>query len=346
MQKYTRRNIVQLAVVGVPATIAGLGALGSSALAQNALRPVRLMTSGATLTVADVLLMMIDKLDNKHGIAVEAVPVGGSSNLMVDAVLSGSAQFGNPGTLTALQAIRAGGDLKIVGSVSNNQLSAVVSNGKIAERGVSPTAPIADRMRAFKGLTIGVNPVGSNYYQMARSYLKQYGLDPDKDVRLVPTSDISAQITGIVQGRTDAVIGASGVVEQAIAQGAAKMWFTCASDDIPGSRDLIVSIIVTRSDVIEKHREDVDALLAALQDGLDAIRTNPETASGKLKSAYFDKLDPVVWDLAWKTVHAGYPTNLSFSRKQWEYWIAADPKGAESYKGIEYEKVVCAGAQA
>jgi NitT/TauT family transport system substrate-binding protein len=289
--------------------------------------------------------MLTEKLDVAHGIAVDMIPAGGASNIMIDGVLSGSAEFANPGTLTALQAIRHGADLKIVAAIANNQLTAVINNNVMRKIGVSTTAPIADRIRALKGLTIGVNPVGSNYYQMARSYLAQYGVDPDKDVRLVPIADISAQISGILQGRYDAIIGASGVVEQAIALNVGTLWFSCARGDIPGSQNAIVSLIVASSGTIEKHRDDVDALRAALTDGLNAVLNDHEATGKMLKAAYFAKMDPVVWDLAWSTVKKGYPYSLAFPRSAYDLWIANDPAGAASYKNVDYNKIVYGPAQ-
>jgi len=57
---------------------------------------------------------------------------------------------------------------------------------------------LADRIsgpvHAMKGFTIGTGVVGSAHYQIARAWLKQYGLDPDKDVTLVGQADSSALI--------------------------------------------------------------------------------------------------------------------------------------------------------
>jgi 3-oxoacyl-[acyl-carrier-protein] synthase III len=47
---------------------------------------------------------------------------------------------------------------------------------------------------------------------------------------------------------------------------------------------------------------------------LDAVR-NEHTATGRLlKAAYFQKLNPVVWDMVWDAATVAYPPNLVFPR--------------------------------
>jgi NitT/TauT family transport system substrate-binding protein len=309
-------------------------------------RPVKFITSLPTLTAAVPFTMLAKKLDRAHGIAVEMLQAGGSSPLMIDAVLSGNAEFASPGTGTALQAIRQGAELRIVAAISNNQLTAVIGNEALKRVGVSPTAPIAERMRALKGLTIGTNPVGATYSLLLRTYLKQYGVDPDKDVRLVGIADSGALISGIEQGRFDAIASASGVVEQAIAMKAGTLWFSGARGDIPGAESSMVSVVVARADTIEKHPEDVEALLAAMTEALDAIRNDHAETGRLLKAAYFTGLGPQLWDLVWNGATAAYPATLAFTRRSFDYWIANDPKGAESYRNVDYRTITYGPAQA
>ena len=40
-----------------------------------------------------------------------------------------------------------------------------------------------------------------------------------------------------------------------------------------------------------------------------------------------------------------YPTRLVFSKATADYWIRADPKGADSYRNIDYRKLVYGPAQ-
>jgi len=343
-----RSSLSRRDFVGAAAASAGL-LLGSRSLAQTAatgtLRPVKMMTSLPTLTSAATYLMKAGNLDAARGLNVELLQTGGSSSLQIDGVLSRNADFGFPGTATALQAIREGADLRILGAIANNQITAVVSNEKLKSLGVAPTAPIADRIRALKGMTIGTNPVGATYYQMLRAYLKQYGLNPDTDVRLVGIAESSALISGIQQGRFDAICSASGIVEQAISLKAGTLWFSGARGDIPGSDRSMVAVMITRGETVQKEPALVEAARAAVVQSLKSLNEDRAATGRLLQEKFFNKLDPVVWDMVWEGAKAAYPAGLVFPRIAYDFWIDIDPKGTESFKAVDYRKITHPVAQ-
>jgi NitT/TauT family transport system substrate-binding protein len=306
---------------------------------------VTIKGAAPSLTIAVPLIMVAKHMDRAHGIAVDYQASGTSSTIIVDSVLAGQVEFGSPGTADALQAIRQGAKIKIVGAVVNNMLVTVVRDDVMQRLGVKPTAPIADRVRALKGLTIGTGAVGSTLYQVLRSYLKEYGLDPDRDVRLVGMGETSALVSGIEQKRYDAIAYASPIPEQAVARHVGTLWFSAPRGDIPGSDNVKMAVIVARADTVENKRADVDALRAALTDALHSVR-DEHTATGQLlHDTYFPHLDPAVWAAAWNAATAAYPANLAFTQDAYEYWISNDLKGADSYKNVRYREVVYDPAQ-
>ncbi len=336
----TRRRAAALGM-----TAAAGAFIGSGRRSRAAERTVTLRSAAPSLTIAVPLTMIANRTDRAHGIAVEQQAAGTSSTIVVDAVLSGQVDFGSPGTADALQAIRQGANLRIIAAVVNN-LQVMVIREDVAQRlGVSPDAPIADRVRALKGLIVGTGAVGSTHYQILRSYLKLFGIDPDRDVRLVGMGETAALVSGIEQKRYDAIAYASPIVDFAIAKGVAKLWISGPRGDVPGANNVKTCVVVARADTLEKRRDDVDALRAALSDALAAVR-NEHAATGRtLHGTYFPKLDPAVWATAWDGASAAYPASLAFTRQAFDYWIANDPKGADSYKDVDYTRITYAAAQ-
>lgn len=308
-------------------------------------RQLTIKAAAPSLTIAVPLTMVADKTDRAHGLAVDLQASGTSSTHVIDAVIARQVEFGSAGAPTVLQAIREGADLKIIAAVVNNLQVMVIRDDVMKRLGVSPTAPIEERVRALKGLTIATGAIGSAHYQILRAYLKKYGLDPDKDIRLVGVEDTSALVSGIDHKRYDAIAYASGIVEQAVANSGAKVWISNPRGDIPGSEDVKTSLIFARSETIEKKRADVDALRAALTDALRNVQDDHAATGQTLRAKNFPELDPAVWDLAWKTATVGYPSSLAFPRAAYDYWTANDPKGPGSYKGVDYTKVTYAPAQ-
>ena len=350
MSKRSLGRLAKASIVTISAGIATIGLPGLAcgpALAQTAAnpRPVTIKSAAPSLTIAVPLAMVANQADKAHGIAVDLMASGTSSTVIVDAVLAGQAEFGTPGTADALQAIRQGAKLKIIAAITNNLQVMVMRDDVLQKLDVSPTAPIQDRVRALKGLTIGTGAVGSTHYQILRAYLKQYGVDPDKDVRLVGMAETSALISGIEQKRYDAMAYASPIVQQAIAKHVASVWISAPRGDIPGSDAVKTCVVVARADTVETHPKDVEALRAALADALGSVRTDHAAVGETLHRTYFPKLDPVVWSDAWDGATNAYPINLAFTREAYQYWIGNDPKGPDSYKDVDYKQVTYAPAQ-
>jgi NitT/TauT family transport system substrate-binding protein len=344
--KLTRRvTIWILTAVGAVA----LGACGAKSppdgSAPASPNTLTLRAQAPSLTIGVPLTMMVNRTDKAHGIAVDMQAFGTSSTISIEAVLAGQAMFGSVGTLTALQAIRQGADLRIVAALVNNVQMTVIRNDVAQRLGVLPTAPIDERVRALKGLTVATGAVGSTHYQILRSYLQQYGLNPDKDVRLIGIAEPSAMVSGLEQRRFDAIAYASPLVEHAIARQAGQMWISGPRGDIPGSDNIKAGVIVVRAETLEKNRAQVDALRAAMTDALRIVQSERVATGQKLHEMYFANLEKGVWETAWNATVTAYPANLAFTREAYDYWIANDPKGAESYKNVDYAQITYAPAQ-
>jgi NitT/TauT family transport system substrate-binding protein len=340
------RRVTLLGGVAAVATALTAGGAAAQTGQPGGLRTLTIKAAAPSLTTAVQLAMVARKLDAAHGFRTDLQASGTSSTVTIDAVLSGQADFGSPGTADALQAIRQGAELVIIAAVANNLQTMVIRNDVMARIGVPPTAPIADRVHALKGLTVATGAVGSTHYQILRAYLRQYGVNPDTDLRLIGIADTSALITGITHARYDAVAYASGVVEQTVADDAATVWISGPRGDIPGSDDVKTCVIVARADMVQKRRADIDAFRAALQDALQAVNGDHGATGRVIHDVWFPKLNPVVWDLAWNGATRSYPRDLAFTRAAYDYWIANDPKGAASYRDVDYAKVTYAAAQA
>jgi NitT/TauT family transport system substrate-binding protein len=343
--KFLRYLVSTCTALALCAAIEGCGGKSQTQSTNSAIPALTFRAAAPSLTTGVPLAMIVNQLDSAHGITVDLQAFGTSSTISIDAVLGGHAMFGSVGTLTALQAIRQGADLRIIGAIVNNVQVMVIRNDVVNRLGISSTALIADRMRALKGLTIATGAVGSTHYQILRSYLRQYGLDPDKDVRLIGMSEPSALVTGLEQQRFDAIAYASPLVELAIARNVGQVWISGPRGDIPGSENIKTGVIVVRTETLEKNRQQVDALREALSDALHSIQNDPAATGKRLHDLYFSNLDQNIWQMAWSANTTAYPSNLAFTRAAFEYWINNDPKGRDSYNTVDYNQITYGEAQ-
>ncbi|MFA3894126.1 ABC transporter substrate-binding protein [Rhodococcus qingshengii] len=333
-------------VVAAVALILTLSACGSEKrTTAEGVTPVDIKMSVATFTNATALVMEAQDLDAAHDLDVELDQAGASSTLSIEAVLSGDADLALAGPPSALAAIRQGAPLTILGSIANNQQVMVVRPDVVDRLGITPDAPVAERMEALRGLTIGTNPSGSTYQILLRNELGRFGMNPDVDVRMIGIQDPNALVTGLAQGQFDAIATASGIVEQAIINSGAVVWISGPRGDIEATADVPVLAIVGRTDWVNENTETVDKFRDVMAESLNALETDRDTLGPILKAEYFPALDQGVWDLAWEESAGGYPDAPTFPRSSYDFWVENDPEGVAAYDDVNYEDVTYGAAQ-
>lgn len=318
---------------------------GEERSTEEGVTPVDVKMSVATFTNASALVMEAQDLDAEHGLDVQLDQAGASSTLSIEAVLSRDADIALAGPPSALAAIREGAPLTILGSIANNQQVMVMRPDVVDRLGVAPDAPVAERMEALRGLTIGTNPSGSTYQTLLRNELSRFGLNPDQDVTMVGIQDPNALVTGLAQGQFDVIATASGLVEQAIVNSGAEVWLSGPRGDVEATADVPVLAIVARTDWVEQNPDTADDFRAAMGDALQALTTDRDALDPILKSGYFPALDQGVWDLAWGESAGGYPDAPTFPRSSYDFWVDNDPEGPDSYQDVNYEDVTYGPAQ-
>ena len=77
-----------------------------------------------------------------------------------------------------------------------------------------PAAPIAliarpelKSVQELRGKAIGLNTYGGTLESIARLICKHFGLDPDKDVKFLPTGTVDSRFAAVKQGLTAATLG-------------------------------------------------------------------------------------------------------------------------------------------
>jgi NitT/TauT family transport system substrate-binding protein len=108
-----------------------------------------------------------------EGMDVELIRVGGSTRI-VAALLGGSAPFVSAGGSAAIAASAAGGDVVIIAAAFNFSAFHLMARPEIKQ----PSD--------LKGKKAGISAFGSSSDILVRLALKKYGLEPGKDVAILP----------------------------------------------------------------------------------------------------------------------------------------------------------------
>jgi NitT/TauT family transport system substrate-binding protein len=161
----------------------------------------------------------------------------------------------------------------------------------------------------LKGKTIAVTSPGSLTANLARYFVKEAGLDPDKDVSLVSVGGGGEILGAIKSGKADAAMLFEPFVTIAIQQGFATMLV-----DVPEKLDAFSSSPLSASKAfIEKSDKDARGVFDALAEALKYIHSNPAGTLDVAKQI-FANADPNVLSAAFARLSKWYSTDGKFSR--------------------------------
>lgn len=191
-----------VAVAAALALVAGCG--GASGDAAGADKTITI-ASAPNVFLAALYVAKDDGLFQKAGLKVNIVEVE-SGNDSIAALASGKAQFADVG-FEDLAELRKEGDESVVmvhDILDRVTLTMVMRTDVAKRKGVTAQSPLQDRFRALRGLKIGITSPGAPTDTYMRYYLNSVGINPERDVQLVPLGGGSALLAALEKGQIDA----------------------------------------------------------------------------------------------------------------------------------------------
>jgi NitT/TauT family transport system substrate-binding protein len=182
--------------IGAFAAIVSLALLCGPA---GAAEKVKLSTFQANLCCFTVYVAKHLGLFEKHGVDVDIVYGTGiqAANIMI----SGSADVGAFAVEHGVAVSSKGQDIKLL--VLNQQLPplSLILRNDVA----TPNAgkPYPEMVRDLKGLKIGISSAGASTDTILQYLLREAGLDPKKDVTIVPVGDPNTMLAALKNGVID-----------------------------------------------------------------------------------------------------------------------------------------------
>lgn len=199
----------------------------------------------------------------------------------VSAVVSGTAQFADIG-LDDLSVLTAEGEDSLVMAynlVNRVTLTLVMDSEVAADLGVSRDSPIEERFAALEGLTLGVTSPGAATDKYMRYYLREAGLDPDRDANIVAIGGGGSLLAALESGQIDAYQLSPPTPYIAEAEGFGTILIDGPEGDVPLFSDFAYTGFATNQDWAEENPESVEAFMTALSRGMDYVIENPEDAA-------------------------------------------------------------------
>jgi NitT/TauT family transport system substrate-binding protein len=223
---------------------------------------VRLAIMAPTLNLCNYLFGIEQGYFKREGLEVTVIVRPGLRN--TKAVLDGEADFGAANECVIQNALHGPTELRIVLQVLNDPL-----HDLIVQRAI-------DKLQDLKGQRVAVPGAGSTPEIQTRLFLKQNGLEPDRDVTVVPQAHgetMADRVRSFEQGAYAGLIASPPVPFTLHAKGYKSI--TELSTHFPGSAS---HGLVTTAATIAKRRAVVEAMVRGYVRGVTALKQDREGA--------------------------------------------------------------------
>ncbi len=284
--------------------------LGSKVFAQERLR---LAWAGFSPTNSPIWVIEDRKLLQKMGVEPEIIAIGNSPTVL-QALLAGEIDASSISVTTLTSSRLAGADTVMIVGVVPTFVDHIVSVSAITA------------VEQLKGKTAGVNRLGTTSDLGLRLALTKLGIEPDKDVKIIPTGGTAERFAALSKGITQFTIIPEPFVTQAEKLGLRNL-YNISDLKIPFWWNGILS----REAIVKSKRPLMLKLARAMVEAIHVIKTEKEYAISLFKKN-LGVTDPQGLERAYKDYsnvfpEVPYPTPDGV-KTMLDYMARTNPKAA------------------
>ena len=260
--------------------------LGSRVFAQERLR---LAWAGFSPTNSPIWVIEDRKLLQKMGVQPEIIAISASPTVL-QALLANEIEAASISVTTLTSSRLAGADTVMIVGVVPTFVDHIVSLSSITA------------VEQLKGKTAGVNRLGSTSDLGLRLALRKLGIDPDKDVKIIPTGGTAERFAALSKGITQFTI----IPEPFLTEGEKKFGFR----NLYNISDLKIPFwwngILSREGIVKAKRPLLLKLARAMVEAMHIIKTDKEYAKSLFKKN-LGVADPEGLERAYKDYSSVFP---------------------------------------
>jgi ABC-type nitrate/sulfonate/bicarbonate transport system substrate-binding protein len=299
MMAMARRNR-RFLVVALAAIAAVLTAAGASA-------EDKIRIGQATPTLSFLPVMAARALDTfkAEGLALEWASINGGDPRALAALDAGDIDLAAVGSESALQAIAKGQPYVFVYSLmSKMSLDLTVSNAFLEKHAVSPSDPLAKRLAALKGATIGVSAIGGTQDRAARWLAGKAGLDPKRDINAALIGAPPAIQAALDNKRIDGFVLSPPEGLIAEDNGTGKVLIRLGNE-FPELRQFYYLVLVAKTPIDEAKKKLITRTVRVLQATSAGLLADPDGSADRIQKALYGKIKPAIIRAALKDLSGG-----------------------------------------
>jgi ABC-type nitrate/sulfonate/bicarbonate transport system substrate-binding protein len=260
-----------------------LAACGGDAGGGEGGRTAITVSSLPSAFLAPLYIAEKDGIFEREGLDVTIVELQSGAD-GVPAAISGSSQYADLG-FDDLATLAAEGEdsLVMVHNLVRRVTFTLVMNPDVArERGVSRESPIEARYAALKGLRLGVTSPGAASDKYMRYYLREAGLDPERDAEIIAIGDGASLLAALETHQIDAYQLSPPTPYVAQAGGFGTVLIDGPSGDVPRFADFAYTGFAANREWAAANPEAARAFSRALNAAMEQVLADPHAAAAKI----------------------------------------------------------------
>jgi NitT/TauT family transport system substrate-binding protein len=250
---------------------------------------LRLAWAGFSPTNSPIWVIEDRKLLQKLGVQPEIIAISASPTVL-QALLANEIEAASISVTTLTSSRLAGADTVMIVGVVPTFVDHIVSLSSITS------------VEQLKGKTAGVNRLGSTSDLGLRLALRKLGIEPDKDVKIIPTGGTAERFAALSKGITQFTI----IPEPFLTEGEKKFGFR----NLYNISDLKIPFwwngILSREGIVKAKRPLLLKLARAMVEAMHIIKTDKEYAKSLFKKN-LGVADPEGLERAYKDYSSVFP---------------------------------------
>ena len=259
-----------------------------SARATSAQERMRIAWAGSTPSNTPIWVADQKGFFKKNGLNAEVIAIS-ASTIVIQALLTGEVDFIIAPSATLVTSRLAGADTIMVSTNLPLFIDHIVSLADITS------------MEQLKGKIGGVNRLGTTSDMTLRLALRRFGIDPEKDTKIIATGENPARLAALSRNITQFTLLGEPLVREA-----EKMGFRDLIDIGTLKISYHVNAVVTRDKTVKERRPFVAKVVRAFTEALHFIKTNKEETKA-LIGKNLKSNDPEGLERAYRAYNGAFP---------------------------------------
>jgi len=199
--------------------------------------------------------------------------------------------------------------------LSRSILNVVLRKDVAQARGITPDSPMEAKLKALKGLTVGVTRPGSLSHMVGTYFVLRAGLKPQEDTKLLAIGGGDAMMASLASGKIDAFVFSSPIPETSVKRGDAIMLINNAAGEYPPLREYAQNYLCVRPEFLVENPEAVRKVVRALTRANRWVSETPPPQIAAAIQRFFPGINPDVLETTVGVVkHAVRPDGIITER--------------------------------